>query len=440
MASSGVSSILNKIIPANEQKKEVQKARVDPIDWKNWFENGLLSDVVNPKTWDDYILVEYLGAGSYGQVFRAYHSTFGDVAIKLFNIINGYGLDDFEIEASAYTYLSKTPHCQSTIVCLYDQFLIPDIRPMFPTHRFGGAKYSLGALVYELMDGDLSDPNNVPDENIPRLIYDLIHGLQFIHSHGFAHRDIKPANLLYKGDLYKYGDLGLICGQNEATKQIEPCSNVGTRIYASPTNIQNWGKPASLEQAQENDIWTLGLSLYVIVYKRFPFYFGTNDHQGQLDFLRNMSQGQVDAALASTPYVRQETPALPASLVLNLISAMLRVNPKERPSAADLQDWLESVNPYGSPCDDFRSRLNVKRVIQQIEMASLDLIKNNLAHYDEHLQEINRIMAEDCFDHDYLNQIYRVYHDDVMLRKQKGKPDNLVAIGDVVLNEMARFR
>ena len=39
--------------------------------------------------------------------------------------------------------------------------------------------------------------------------FQVLHGLAYMHKHGFFHRDMKPENLLLVGDIVKIADFGL---------------------------------------------------------------------------------------------------------------------------------------------------------------------------------------------------------------------------------------
>ena len=482
-----ISVPLSKMVPGGIPKLNLPPKSSRKIDWKQLYQDGTLKKIVNPLSGDVYTITAYLGAGTYGFVFRASNLKLGDIALKLFNIIDNQDAD-FKAELESYTYLSHMPSCQKHIVCLYDSFVIPDLRmqerPRSSAPRDGlepyGTPISVGVGVYELMDGDLSH-EGITDDEVPFLIVDLLDGLDFIHRSGFAHRDIKPANLLMKRNgtedaIFKMGDLGLTCS-DIAEDTIEECEYFGTQYYLSPEALQHWQQKATLEEAQDVDIWMLGVSFYQIIFLRAPF-------PSSLEFLKNLTQDQIDDLLnPMKPYPRQENDLLSSYDIIFLLSQMMQVDPTKRSSTSELLDYVNMIvtskerlleteeiasrtTPSGPmwtepeelpefpsvpketpllpeesvPCDPLLSRFNARQLIRELEKAILDRIRNNTVHYKVHTDNIRAIQKSKCIDEAYLDTIYKIYHDDVLVRSAMGKPDNLIFLGDLALSHLDHLR
>lgn len=433
-------------------QEEIPK-KDENVNWKYLLDRGYINDIVNPKNNSDYILTDYLGAGSFGAVFRAYNATLGlYFAIKLINLVDG-NYTDFTYEIEAYYYLSRTPSCQTHIVCLYEAFIIPDINVLYqvPTDY----NYAVGVLVCELMDGDLTTIK-VPPTNMPLLIRDLVDGLDFIHRNGFCHRDIKPSNVLVKSSVYKLGDLGLSCHDDTTLTNdghidgiTNGCSYLGTPMYLAPEAIKYWNREVSLEDCQRNDIWMLGVTLYMIIFNNYPFPVVKDDKS--YSFITSLKQNEINSQLQSQIPPKTDTQDLEGPQIMTLLEAMLQVNPENRVSASDLKTHLETIARSSREsyipvklqesinCTSDQARRNVRILLQEVELASLDLIKNNRFHYIEHIRNIETLLHNPdtrCLDIPYLENIYQIYHDDVVTRKNLGNPDNLVILGDVILQEI----
>jgi serine/threonine protein kinase len=295
----------------------------DKIDWKVLFQNGQLYTIQNPVTGDVYTLTKFLGQGGFGTVFKATSQQLNqDVALKLMEIRSTHNEEDFLEEKTAYVHLSQAPTCQLYIVCMIDAF----------TFDYNGRK--IGAIITQLMDGDL---NNLPpaDEEIVALLKALIDGLSYIHANGFAHRDLKPGNILRKGKLFKIGDLGLICDTN--MPEIPSCSHAGTPIFSSPISVQTWGQKVSLEDEQKEDIWSLGMTLYALIFGNFPSEIRTEQD------VATLTQEMVNQFLnRNTPYPRTPPTTISGRDIIFLVSRMLKVDPNERWDIERIRQYFNS--------------------------------------------------------------------------------------------------
>ncbi|KAJ3136351.1 hypothetical protein HK101_004021, partial [Irineochytrium annulatum] len=70
-------------------------------------------------------------------------------------------------------------------------------------------------FVFEYMEGNLYQKMSersgqlFSEEEVKKLIFQVLQGLMHMHKHGFFHRDMKPENLLMTGDVVKIADFGL---------------------------------------------------------------------------------------------------------------------------------------------------------------------------------------------------------------------------------------
>lgn len=131
------------------------------------------------------------------------------------------------------------------------------------------------ALVFELMDMNLYElikdrKQYLPDEKVCVIAYQMLKGLEYIHSHGLLHRDIKPENLLYNvnDNTLKIADFGssrgIYCNQ--------PFTEyISTRWYRAPECLLTDGY-----YSFKMDLWSAGCVLFEIL-ALFPLFPGNNE-------------------------------------------------------------------------------------------------------------------------------------------------------------------
>lgn len=235
----------------------------------------------------NYILMERIGAGGMGEVFKARHRRMDRlVAIKL--LPSAMTKDkaaiarfDREVKAAA-----KLRH--------------PNIVAADDADEANGVHF----LVMEYVEG--SDLSAIVKKNGPfsvekavNYVLQAARGLEFAHGEGIVHRDIKPANLLLdKKGVVKILDMGLARIQGDAAGQAELTGTgavMGTVDYMAPEQA------VSTKHADARaDIYSLGCSLFYLL-------TGTPTFDG--DTLMAKLLAHRDKPIPSLRSVRAEVPA-----------------------------------------------------------------------------------------------------------------------------------
>jgi serine/threonine protein kinase/WD40 repeat protein/energy-coupling factor transporter ATP-binding protein EcfA2 len=201
-----------------------------------------------------YELLERIGTGGFGAVYRAYQSTVGrEVAVKV--IHPGFAnhpefIRRFEREAQL---IARLEHLH--IVPLYDYWRDP--RGAYIVMRW-------------LRGGSLSSSlrEDAYSREAAALVLDQIAaGLSAAHNQGVIHRDLKPSNILLdeEGNAY-LGDFGIAKDLEEpGTDYPENNSVIGSPDYSSPEQASNG------QITPQTDIYGLGVVLYEMIVGQHPF-------------------------------------------------------------------------------------------------------------------------------------------------------------------------
>jgi len=286
----------------------------------------LSADAAEARELGSYQLLERIGEGGMGEVWRAEHRLLArPAAIKLIRQ-NGNGSRDaisrFEREAKATAAL-RSPHT----VEVYDSGTSED-----------GTFY----YVMELLDGYDADTlvkrfGPVPPERAVHLLRQVCHSLEEAHRAGMVHRDIKPANIFVcryglELDFVKVVDFGLVRVSNSSAADADRLTServiAGTPAYISPEMALG-----DSDVDWRADIYSLGCVGYWLLTGKQVF-----DNPG--------NPGRLLLEHIKTPPVapsRQSPAPIPKELD-DLILSCLAKDPENRPQTAqELADRLASL-------------------------------------------------------------------------------------------------
>lgn len=281
------------------------------------------TDIRRARELGSYYLLDLIGRGGMGEVWRAKHNMLArPAAIKLIRrdlIAAEYGavqeaLDRFEREAQVTASL-QSPHT----VDLYDYGISDD-----------GKFY----YVMELLEGvDLESlvkrTGPLAAERVIHILRQACHSLSEAHRRDLVHRDIKPSNIFlcrraFEYDFVKLLDFGLVKPGTPIKREAE--SNVtktgvvaGTPGFIAPELAV--GDRAIDGRA---DIYSLGCVAYWLL-------------TGQRVFEKDTAIATIVAHTNEAPEAPSTRTELPIPAELNsLVMACLAKVPCERPSTADM--------------------------------------------------------------------------------------------------------
>ena len=262
--------------------------------------------------WGGYELLEVLGRGGMGVVFRARRpGASGEVALKMIATPGPVEPDElrrFRQEAEVIGRL-RHPHIVQVHETGED-----DGRAWFAMQLACG-----GSLARRLAE----HPEGLGARTAAGMMVQLARALAFAHGHGVLHRDLKPANILLEANdhplIADFGLARLTHGPGGATLT---GAAIGTPAYMAPE--QAAGTSAA---TTASDVYGLGAVLHHMLSGRPPF-----EGASPLEVLRKV-------VLAEPPALPQ--PAVPRDLATVCARAMARDPGRRYRSAADLADDLE---------------------------------------------------------------------------------------------------
>ncbi|MFZ4611982.1 MAG: protein kinase domain-containing protein, partial [Gemmataceae bacterium] len=211
-------------------------------------------------TMGKYQILEKIGAGGMGQVYKAFHSsTERIVAIK---VILGKG----KIEPEVVKRFEREVKAAARLVH-------SNIITVFDADQADGKIF----MVMEYIDGDdlgeiLRKKGQLSVSEVVDYMIQTAKGLKYAHDHGVIHRDIKPSNILVdsSGNV-KIVDMGLAKVENKGDDEslpmlTEPKAIMGTVDFMSPEQ----GFSSKNVDARA-DIYSLGATLFFLLTRKVMF-------------------------------------------------------------------------------------------------------------------------------------------------------------------------
>jgi len=254
----------------------------------------------------NYRIVEDIGRGSYGIVYRAEHVHLGhSVAIKFIHAYLNTPQQQTSFRQEGQT-LIKLRHPQ--IVRLLDFGTDEGIPYLI-------SEYAPGGSLREYLGHQASLP--LPVRNAQHMLAQVGRALAYVHSQGIIHRDLKPENILFDRDgKALLADFGIAkvkrttgaSGADSASSLM----GLGTPPYMAPEQFKPKGEPLP-----ESDQYALGCIAYELLTGQLPF---TADNIGAYGFQH---------VYESPPPLRQLIPTLPPRIEQAVLTALAK-NPAER--------------------------------------------------------------------------------------------------------------
>ena len=259
----------------------------------------------------EYEVIELIGVGSSGVVFRARDTQLDRfIALKVLRpSLGSAARKRFLLEARAAAAI--------------------DHENVIMIHQVG-EQGSLAFIAMQLLPGEtletkLEREATIPPAESQEIARQIAHGLQAAHKLNMIHRDIKPANIWLDSerDRVKILDFGLARVTDDDPKFTDTGMIAGTPTFMSPEQARG------SEIDARSDLFSLGCVLYRMLTGELPFY-GKN-------------------VLATLQSIQRDEPVPPAHLNANiphnvsqLTRCLLAKHPEQRPD--NIEQLLEAFD------------------------------------------------------------------------------------------------
>ena len=295
------------------------------------------------KVIDNYRILENLGIGGMGIVFKAIHIKLEKLfALKMIApslVMNENFIKRFQTEARALAKFEDP-----NIVKVYDLRSVDD-------HWF---------IVMEYVDGihllDKIKKEGAMDwQQVLLILKQVLTAIGHAHDAGIVHRDIKPNNIMITKDgTVKITDFGLAKDQSSLTQTMTVASG-GTLYYMSPEHVKGFSFTD-----KRSDIYSIGITFYEMI-------------TGCVPFKKMNSDFEIREAIMRKEFVKPSSfnPNIPAELE-SIIMKSIAKNPNARFQTT--KEMLETIirfettdtsekSVHKTPKESSDKRLHIQRKI-----------------------------------------------------------------------------
>ena len=220
------------------------------------------------RTLGKFELLELVGAGAFGSVYKAKDSELGRiVAVKIprsRNLGDSGDSDRFRREARSVAQLRH-----------------PSIVSVFEIGSESGMPFLVSEFVNGITLADLLTSERMLPRKAAELVADLADALHYAHEQGVVHRDVKPSNIMLEAQsrnddpegstsrryIPRIMDFGLAKRELGDVTMTTEGEVLGTPAYMSPEQAR--GDSHSVDK--RGDVYSLGVILYQLLTGELPF-------------------------------------------------------------------------------------------------------------------------------------------------------------------------
>ena len=268
-----------------------------------------------------YIVMDALGSGSMGTVYRAQSKNDGQ----------WYAVKVLPRRSMWNVRLARRK------VRVFEECVHPAVVPFVDVGTSGGMHYLSWPMVEgQTLDKVVAGPGKLPAALVAQYALKTAEGLEVVHNKGLFHGLIKPSNIMIgnAGEVYIL-DLGIgsLLAESEGESLVDTMSTANSVVSgldcASPESIMD---PTNLTPA--GDQYSLGCVMYYCMTGRFPFPEGT------------AAEKMIAQQTREPESLEKLVPDLPAGLAAVVLKLMDKSPTNRYASAAAV---VEALRPFAGP-------------------------------------------------------------------------------------------
>ncbi|KAI9340031.1 kinase-like domain-containing protein [Zopfochytrium polystomum] len=254
----------------------------------------------------EYKTIRKLGEGTYGVVKEAIHiPTNRRCAVKQIKKKAQHGDKERRIVHREMRILRDEAKNHPNIIKMLDFFETED-------------KYY---LVFELATGGelferLASKGRFNEHDAAEIMFQILHGISYLHSRGIAHRDLKPENILYRTQDERSDIVIADFGVSNIVVEGELLQTLcGSPAYAAPEVVTRagHGKPA--------DMWSVGVISYTVLMGYGPWWYCREVSE----MLEAVGKGQWAFESPAVDNISQSAQ--------DFVTSLMQLQPERRPTA-----------------------------------------------------------------------------------------------------------
>ena len=318
----------------------------------------------------DYEILECIGQGSYGKVYRAKHIKTGAMrAIK-------------KIYKNSLAITQEEEQSLIKEISMLKELDHPNILKVF---EFYNTRNNLFIVSEYLTGGELFkkiiEEKHFSEKVAAHVMRQLFSAVQFCHVNNIIHRDLKPENIIiesYEPNRLEFFTIRVIdFGTSEYKKKTMLKEKTGSSYYIAPEVLNN-------NYNEKCDVWSCGVILYILLCGYSPFNGRTEE-----SILKKVKIGKFSMSDSIWQEVSNEAK--------DLIQKLLNKNIEKRLSAAEAlnHEWFKKVETLDKRVSQGRlenvfNNLKNFHTEQKMQQAVLSFLVHNFIQKEEVI-ELRRV-------------------------------------------------